>query len=169
MDVKPKGFLRRLVDLAVTEIERRSRSPGASPSSLPPAHADDAAGDSLDRNAPPQLQEVERQPARVDHEEGAITLEVEWVRPDEARIRWSLQDEDLAPARDFIHANAELAVRTVAFCADRNGVVREASDVAVRTLQGELLLQRARPERLLVAVGLLHDAEFRSLAHLEVR
>jgi hypothetical protein len=164
MDVKPKGFLRRLVDLAVTEIERRSRPPGARPSAL----NEYARADSPVSDAPTQLQEAE-QAARVDSAEGAITLEVVWLRPDEVRIRWSLQEEDLAPARAFIHADAQLAVRTVAFFADHNGVVREASDVAARTLQGELTLQRARPERLLVAVGLLHETEFRSLAHLDVR
>lgn len=166
MDVKPKGILRRLVELAVTGIERRSRPPGAiRPSSLP-TEAREEPVDAL-RSAPDHT--FEPAVVRVADEEGSITLEVVWSGPAEARIRWSLHDEDLEPARALTHARAQLAVRTVAFSADRNGVLREAADVAVSALQGELLLQRPRPQRLLVSVGLLHEAQFCSVAHLEVR
>jgi hypothetical protein len=163
MDVKPKGILRRLVEFAVNGMDRRSRPPGAR-SSLPPAAVERV----IDTPRPPAVASVTRVATAAD-EDGSISLEVVWSAPDEARIRWSLREEDLEPARALMHANAQLAVRTVAFSADRSGVLREASDVAVSNLDGELLLHRARPERLLVAVGLLHEAEFCSIAHLEVR
>lgn len=162
MDVKPKGILRRLVELAVNGIERRSRPPAAH-SSLPPQAAE--SGEDAPRTPPSAIAQV----ATTNGEDGAITLEVVWAGPEEARIRWSLRDDDLEPARNLIHERAQLALRTVAFSADRSGVLRESSDVAVSDLQGELLLHRPRPQRLLVALGLLHEAEFCSIAHLEVR
>jgi hypothetical protein len=168
--MKPKGLIKRVLDFAVAELERRSRPPPADapegpslrPSERPYARASEA---------------TERlQPLADARREGDEERDAKSVRPPlgglhvarsergALKVRWSIAASELSRSATLIDEGAVLCLRLVSFVAARDQVLREVQDRPSVHSQGECEI--ARPDgRAVVSLGLRSGGRFVSIAH----
>lgn len=161
MDIKPKGLIKRVLDFAVAEFERRSRPPpayGEQPEEAVHARAQRATSERP--SATPAGEERESKSSRptlgglhlARGERGAL------------KVRWSVAADELARSAALIDEGAVLCLRLVSFVTARDHVLREVQDRPSIQSQGECEI--ARPEgRAVVSLGLRAGGRFVSIAH----
>jgi hypothetical protein len=162
MDVKPKGLIKRVLDFAVAEFERRSRPP--------PAPSDDTREE--DDTAPVQRADTTASGVPVADHAGEPKL-----RPSAAglhltrgargalKVRWTVAPDELRRAATLIEEGAVLCLRVVSFAAGRDHVTREVQDRPSIAAHGECDLTRPDEGRAVVSIGLRSGGRFVSIAH----
>jgi len=166
MDLKPKALLKRMVDFALSEIDRRTRPPERL-SSAPSASAEATPADVDVPKAPP----VPREAARSSRPpaDAELPLEVTRAASGAVLVRWSVNDADVAAARALLASDSHLIVRLVSFASDAQIFVRrEVADLPAATATGYVTVQRPEQERLVVSVGLLAGEQFVSIVHAQL-
>jgi hypothetical protein len=162
MDMKPKSILKRVLQFAREELERRARPEGdlgehSGYDSAPP-HARNA----VDEGYTGAMQV--RDPA-LDHEPLLHGLEV--LRPHQGgmlTLRWALEQDDVARAEALVSGNPVLCLRLVSFSKLRDDVLREVQDRPGIELEGQCEIQEP-PQRAVVSLGLRAGERFVSIAH----
>jgi hypothetical protein len=163
MDMKPKNLLKRVLQFAREELDRRARSeeelerePGYD-STPPYAH------DAVDEGYTGAMHV--REPA-LENEPSLHGLEV--LRPHDGgalTLRWSLREADVARAEALLSGgNPVLCLRLVSFSKLRDDVLREVQDRPGIELAGQVdILEPA--QRAVVSLGLRAGERFVSIAH----
>lgn len=160
MDVKPKGLIKRVLDFAVAELERRSRPPDR-PASDYPEHEGRQA--SLSESSQPITAPEEASPARSVRP-AAGGLHLSRSERGALKVRWSVSSDELSRSATLVEDGAVLCLRLVSFAAGRDHVAREVQDRPSVASQGECEI--ARPDgRAVVALGLRTGNRFVSIAH----
>ncbi len=167
MDLKPKILLKRVVDFALAEIERRSRPPPRfSPAPSPDPADAQALGPQVPRPARLPTEAVGVADAASDAD---MPLELSRAASGALLVRWSLHGDDVAAARPLAAADARLGLRVVSFSADDKARIRrEVLDLPAVALTGHVTLEPPAGERLVVSVGLLGDEQFVSIVHAQL-
>ncbi len=163
MDLKPKVLLKRMVDFALSEIDRRSRPPQRFPAA-PAARADTPAPEVEALKAAPVPRKTStssRPPVEAE-----LPLDVSRAASGAIVVRWSVFESDVSAARSLLEVDGTLVVRLVSFSADPQAFVRrEVVDLPAATSAGYVTVQRPEQERLVVSVGLLAGEQFVSIVH----
>lgn len=166
MDLKPKALLKRMVDFALSEIDRRSRPPerlSSAPSASPEAKTPEV---DVPKAAPVLLETARssRPPAEAE-----LPLDVTRAASGAVVVRWSIHETDIVAARALLPRDGNLIVRLVSFAADaRTFVRREVADLPAATSTGYVTVQRPEQERLVVSIGLLAGEQFVSIVHAQL-
>jgi hypothetical protein len=163
MDVKPKGLIKRVLDFAVAEFERRSRPPPA-PSDV--REDDDTApvqqrAYAAESTAPVEAQSAEPKP----RPSAAAGLHLTRGARGALKVRWAVAPEQLRLAATLIEEGAVLCLRVVSFAAGRDHVTREVQDRPSIAAHGECDLTRPDEGRAVVSIGLRSGGRFVSIAH----
>jgi hypothetical protein len=184
MDVKSKGLLRRMFDLAVSEIARRAATsePAARRAYRPKASepvrrtvrevAGVGVGDYVARVPEPDPAEPapSAESARAASAESASTpaahSSVVIVRGDggDLRVRWRVAPEHLARATGLLGEPHVPCLRLITFSRARDAVTRDIQDRPNVGTSGECEV-RESPERLIATFGLRAGERFVSVAH----
>lgn len=160
MDIKPKGLIKRVLDFAVGELERRSRPPARSASTQADAGP---SGESASRAAA-GAHTASRQADEGGQRPQAHGLHVAPVGRGALKVRWSLTPEELRRSSALAEEGAVLCLRLVTFAAGRDHVTREVQDRPSVGSHGECEVGRSEG-RTLVALGLRSGTRFVSIAH----
>lgn len=160
MDIKPKNLLKRVLQFAREELDRRART---NDSSLPPASPDDgpdvapyARHDGL---LDPELAYVEAGEPQVHG------LEVGRTHGGALTLRWSVSEAQVARAQRLISGgNPVLCLRLVSFSKARDDVLREVQDRPGIERVGACEIGEPA-QRAVVSLGLRAGERFVSIAH----
>jgi hypothetical protein len=154
MDIKPKNLLKRVLQFAREELERRARNPESSwPPPAPQAGARPSSVVASDVGQPavpdPEVHglEVSRAPSG-----GALTL------------RWAISEAEVTRAHTLIQGNPVLCVRLVSFTKVRDDVLREVQDRPGVERAGYCEIGEPA-QRAVVSLGLRAGERFVSIAH----
>ncbi len=170
--MKPKSLLKRVVDFARAELERRAKlateaEPEARPHTRPapsPVGATPAAASATTQPdwAAPQAPETEaaREPAKATGEKGLEVIHA----ASGLKLSWDLSEQDVANARVLLDSDAVLCVRVVAFSPLRDDVMRQVRDRPSVGLQGSCEVGPV-DNAAVVAIGLRAGERFVSIAH----
>jgi type II secretory pathway predicted ATPase ExeA len=153
--MKPKSLLKRVLQFAREELERRAR-----PEDLPYDSTPPRAQHALDEGYTGGMQ-----PARDDVEPSLHGLEV--LRPHDGgalKLRWALRDEDVSRAGVMLNGNPVLCLRVVSFSKTRDDVLREVQDRPGIELEGQCEIHEPA-QRAVVSLGLRSGERFVSIAH----
>lgn len=154
--MKPKNLLKRVLQFAREELERRARSPEderAGYDSTPP-HV---------RHAPDEGYAPAQEEALAD--EGPRGLEV--LRAADGgplTLRWAVGEDEVARAQALLQGNPVLCLRVVSFSKTRDDVLREVQDRPGIERSGRIAIQEPA-QRAVVSLGLRSGERFVSLAH----
>jgi hypothetical protein len=147
MDLKPKKLLRKVLDFARAELERRSRPPSASEESVPAMmHVPHDLPRDRHAHAPACVLDVARTPQGMLHAE------------------WSLLDAHVKRSESLAGGEAVLCLRFVTFEPGRDDVRREVVDRPFVELSGTCDLGVA-DVRGVVSIGLRSGERFVSIVH----
>ncbi|HEX5661483.1 MAG TPA: hypothetical protein VFX59_30045, partial [Polyangiales bacterium] len=122
MDMKPKSLLKRVLQFAREELERRARPEDELGYDSTPPYAQHAADEGY--TGAKQV----REPA-LENEPSLHGLEV--LRPHEGgtlTLRWALSEAEVARAETLVSGNPVLCLRLVSFSKLRDDVLREVQD-----------------------------------------
>jgi hypothetical protein len=158
MDIKPKNLLKRVLQFAREELERRARNPESSwPPPAPSGAklvatgvANDVSND-VDHTAASDPEVHGLEVARSQHG-SSLTL------------RWAVSDAEVARAHALIQGNPVLCVRLVSFTRLRDDVLREVQDRPGVELVGHCEIGEPA-QRAVVSLGLRAGERFVSIAH----
>lgn len=154
MDIKPKNLLKRVLQFAREELERRAKNPESSwpPPAQPaaPVVRSEVANDV--GHVPSADPEVHGLEVARSHSGGALTL------------RWAITEADVARAHALIQGNPVLCVRLVSFTRLRDDVLREVQDRPGVELAGHCEIGEPA-QRAVVSLGLRAGERFVSIAH----
>ncbi len=164
--MKPKNLLKRVLQFAREELERRARADdGVGYDSTPPdtQHAVDEGyiGVSNVPDSEPSLVSL----AHGETERFEPGLEV--LRPHAGgslTLRWALREEEVARAGVLMSGNPVLCLRVVSFSKLRDDVLREVQDRPGIELSGQVEIQEPS-QRAVVSLGLRAGERFVSIAH----
>lgn len=164
MDVKPKGLIKRVLDFAVAEFERRSRPP---PPPSDTYDSDDTAPIERGLDAASSPSTAPRADASVESKPrpSAAGLHLTRGARGALKVRWAVAAEELRLASGLIEEGAVLCLRVVSFGAGRDHVTREVQDRPSIAAQGECELTRPEEGRAVVSIGLRAGGRFVSIAH----
>ena len=149
MDLKPKTFLRRVLDFARAELDRRSRPPSAAQEESVPTMPQASQDFPRDRHvAHPSVcvLDVARTPEGVLH------------------VEWQMSQRDVQRSEALAGQEAVLCLRFVTFEPGRDDVRREVIDRPFVELSGACDLGTA-DVRGVVSIGLRSGERFVSIAH----
>jgi hypothetical protein len=152
MDLKPKTFLRRVLDFARAELERRSsRPPSAAEESVP------------DMPHVPQDFPRDRPHAHTPHPPLCV-LDVARTPEGVLHVAWQMSQNDVKRSEVLAGGEAVLCLRFVTFEPSRDDVRREVIDRPFVELSGTCDLGTA-DVRGVVSIGLRSGERFVSIAH----
>lgn len=160
MDIKPKNLLKRVLQFAREELERRAR---AQDSSLPPPPLSESslAASAFGSDAVLGVHDV----ASSTDDPGVHGLEV--VRSHSGSgltLRWAVTESQVARAQALISGQPVLCVRLVNFSKVRDDVLREVQDRPGVELTGQCEIGEPS-QRAVVSLGLRAGERFVSIAH----
>ena len=158
MDIKPKGLIQRVLDFAVSELERRSRPPARASHEEP--IGDEPAPSSASALTQPAVVSAEPKPRAI-----AGGLHLTRGERGALKVRWAVTPDELSRSLALIDEGAVLCLRVVSFSAGRDHVNREVQDRPSIAAQGECELARSEDGRAVVALGLRAQGRFVSIAH----
>ncbi|MEY4509796.1 MAG: hypothetical protein RLZZ450_1918 [Pseudomonadota bacterium] len=154
MDIKPKNLLKRVLQFAREELERRAKNPESS--WPPPAEAPVKLAGTVVANdvGPAHAPDPEVHGLEVlrSHSGGSLTL------------RWAISEAEVARAHALIQGNPVLCVRLVSFTKVRDDVLREVQDRPGVELAGHCEIGEPA-QRAVVSLGLRAGERFVSIAH----
>jgi hypothetical protein len=182
MDMTPKNLLKRVLQFAREELERRARSehdaerePGYDTAPPPADHAADEGYTGVMHVREPALEdeaglnEAGLNEAGLNedaaNEAGVHGLEV--LRPHQGgslTLRWSVSEAAVARAQVLLSGNPVLCLRLVSFSKQRDDVLREVQDRPGIDRAGQVELQEPT-QRAVVSLGLRAGERFVSIAH----
>jgi hypothetical protein len=154
MDIKPKNLLKRVLQFAREELDRRNRTdePSKSPGAEQPAAST------------PHLGFSEREAAPAD---ALVVRGLEVARAPNGHaltLRWSVSEREVTRAQGLISGNPVLCVRLVSFTKLRDDVLREVQDRPGVELSGQCEIGEPA-QRAVVSLGLRAGDRFVSIAH----
>ncbi|MDB4986384.1 MAG: hypothetical protein JWN04_1562 [Myxococcaceae bacterium] len=150
MDIKPKNLLKRVLQFARQELERRAAPP-------PEEHEPSAPSD----GKAPMARSLESAPVSP----ALHGLEV--VRPHAGgllTLRWAVTQAEVTRAQALVTGKSVLCVRLVNFSKRRADVVREVQDRPNVELSGQCEIGEPQ-QRAVVSLGLRAGDRFVSIAH----
>jgi hypothetical protein len=162
MDIKPKNLLKRVLQFARDELERRAgRQDDDTPDVVDDAPRAEAAREPV--NATGQVSGAPAAVAPAD--EARVTgLEVTRPRAGLLALRWAVTKAEVARAEAQLAGNPVLCVRVVTFSKGRDAVLREVQDRPGVDLTGDCEISEP-PSRAVVSLGLRAGDRFVSIAH----
>jgi hypothetical protein len=164
--MKPKNLLKRVLQFAREELERRARSPGDEPpayDSTPP-HVRYAADEGYTSAHQPVDSSLTRGTASLDASElhGLEVLRSHTGGP--LTLRWTVDEQAVARAQALLQGHPVLCLRVVSFSKTRDDVLREVQDRPGIERSGRIEIQEPS-QRAVVALGLRSGDRFVSLSH----
>ncbi|MDB4976458.1 MAG: hypothetical protein JWN48_4799 [Myxococcaceae bacterium] len=159
MDIKPKNLLKRVLQFARNELERRAVPQDDT------ARAGARSRFDSDGHERPSASPLQHGEPSESGEPPLPGLEV--VRPHEGgplTLRWAISKADVARARTLISGSSVLCVRLVNFTKGRDDVLREVQDRPNVELRGQCEIGEP-PQRAVVSLGLRAGDRFVSIAH----
>lgn len=167
MDIKPKNLLKRVLQFAREELERRAGNPesswpppaqsvatsaGSQVAERPAAHAAEAVSSPDVGDVPSADPEVHGLEVARSPSAGSLTL------------RWAVSESEVARAHALIQGNPVLCVRLVSFTKLRDDVLREVQDRPGVERTGACEIGEPA-QRAVVSLGLRAGERFVSIAH----
>jgi hypothetical protein len=158
MDIKPKSILKRVLQFAREELERRARPEDEPGYDSAPPHARHAVDEGYTGAMHVRDSALENEPSLHGlevlrpHDGGTLTL------------RWALRGDDVARAEALVSGNPVLCLRLVSFSKLRDDVLREVQDRPGIELEGQCEIQEPS-QRAVVSLGLRAGERFVSIAH----
>lgn len=170
MDLKPKVLLRRVLDFARAELERRTRPHAEAESwfdrdSEASAH-DVHAAEVHEAHVAEAHEEPRELAVKADHVPRDVRTPLEVTRTEDGRLRaeWALSREDIERTERIAGERAILCLRVVSFEGGRDDVKREVLDRPSVEPTGTCDLGPSNV-RGVVAIGLRTGERFVSIAH----
>jgi hypothetical protein len=158
MDMKPKSLLKRVLQFAREELERRARPEDELGYDSTPPLAEHAADEGY-----PGVTHV-RQP---DPEDGSGLHGLEVLRPHEGNtltLRWAFHEAEVVRAQALLSGSPVLCLRVVSFSKQRDDVLREVQDRPGIERSGQVEIQEPA-QRAVVSLGVRSGERFVSIAH----
>jgi hypothetical protein len=155
MDMKPKNLLKRVLQFAREELERRARASEDGPYESEPPFARPLADEgytAAPESASPEAPDTHGLEVLRPHAGGALTL------------RWALSEAEVARAGALMSGKPVLCLRLVSFTKTRDDVLREVQDRPGIELSGHVDIQEPS-QRAVVSLGLRAGERFVSIAH----